>query len=492
MIPMRRAAVYCRISKSDPSQPKVEVQEDDCRRLAQASGYEVTAVYVDDGVSASAFKNRPGWQQLLTDISAGQIDVILAVEEERFTRQPMEKEQLALTCTAVGATWHTVRGGIIDPATAEGEFISGLTGLLARREVRRKAERQKSANAARRAKGEPLAGVRPFGFELNRIDHRESEAQEIRWAIAHILQGGSLYSISNSWNSRNIKTSRGNRWTPTNVKKALLRPRNAGLIDIQGQVTDTKAVWLPVISQLEWERCGAILTSASRSKPHKFQRWLASGIAVCGVCGEAMCSSAGKDRKESFPIYRCTTKAKQLSSNKQRKGSEAAHHPTIKSVLLDGLIRAEIIRCFTYGTLLPDVQVDVAETMRLQARLGEVRQGKADLMELVGSPGITIATVQKRAAELYAEEVQLDALLEEQAKQSASAAMISSTKATLWKSPVSFDSVSAFKIELGIRFDSLPLEQQRTLVRNMLKIQVNSFVRGKHKKSVERVVIEQV
>jgi site-specific DNA recombinase len=485
MIPMRRAAVYCRISKSDPTQPKVEVQEDDCRRLAHASGYEVTAVYVDDGLSASVFKNRPGWQQLLIDISAGQVDVILATEEERFTRQPMEKEQLALTCTAVGAIWHTVRGGIIDPATAEGEFISGLTGLLARREVRRKAERQKSANAARRAKGEPLAGVRPFGFELNRIDHRESEAQEIRWATAHILQGGSLYSVSNSWNSRNIKTSRGNRWTPTNVKKALLRPRNAGLIDIQGQVTDTKAVWLPLVLYADWEQCAAILTSSSRSKPHKFQRWLASGIAVCGVCGEAMCSSAGKDRKESFPIYRCTTKAKQHLSDKQR-------HPTIKSVLLDGLIRAEIVRCFTYGTLLPDIQVDVAETMRLQARLGEVRQGEADLMELVGSPGITIATVQKRAAELYAEEVQLDVLLEEQAKQSASAAMISSTKATLWKSPVSFDSVSAFKIELGIRFDSLPLEQQRTLVRNMLKIQVDSFIRGKHKKSVDRVVIEQV
>jgi len=483
---LRRAAVYCRISKSDPSQPKVEVQEADCRRLAQVAGYEVTAVYVDDGLSASGFKNRPGWQQLLTDISAGKIDVVLAVEEERFTRQPMEKEQLALTCTAVGAIWHTVRGGVIDPATAEGEFISGLTGLLARREVRRKAERQKSANAARRAKGEPLAGVRPFGFELNRIDHRESEAQEIRWAIAHILQGGSLYAVSNSWNSRDIKTTRGNRWTPTNVKKALLRPRNAGLIDIQGQVTDTKAVWLPVIPQLEWEQCAAILTSASRSKPHKFQRWLASGIAVCGVCGEAMCSSAGRDRRESFPIYRCTTKAKQLSPESNQQ------HPTIKSVLLDGLIRAEIIRCFTYGTLLPDVQVDVAETMRLQARLGEVRQGKADLIELVGSPGITVATVQKRAAELYAEEVQLDALLEEQAKQSASAAMISSTKATLWKSPVSFDNVSAFKIELGIRFDSLPLEQQRTLVRNMLKIQVDSFIRGKHKKSVDRVVIELV
>src|SRR5664280_1906847 len=137
-----RAGIYCRISKADPNQPKVEAQEDDCRRLAQANGYDVVAAYADDGISASTFQNRPGWNQLLADITAGKIDVVLATEEERFTRQPNEKQLLALTCSTVGTTWHTVRGGIIDPATAEGAFLSGLTGLLARREVRRKAERQ--------------------------------------------------------------------------------------------------------------------------------------------------------------------------------------------------------------------------------------------------------------------------------------------------------------------------------------------------------------
>ena len=202
----KRAGVYCRISKNDPTVPKVKVQEDDCRRLAAAAGYEVTAVYVDDGISGSTFKNRPGWQQLLSDTAAGRLDVIVAVEEERFTRQPMEKEMLALACTSAGVVWHTVRGGTVDPATAEGEFISGLTGLLARREVRRKAERQRSGNEARRARGEPLTGVRPFGFELNRIDHREDEAAEVRWASEQISS-----RAAPSTQSRSTGTAEGSK-----------------------------------------------------------------------------------------------------------------------------------------------------------------------------------------------------------------------------------------------------------------------------------------
>src|SRR5664280_2680643 len=175
-----RTGIYCRISKADPNQPKVEIQEQDCRRLAELSGYEVTKVYVDDGISASTFTIRPGWNQLLADITANKIDIILATEEERFARQPNEKQLLALTCTAVGATWHTCRGGIIDPSTAIGEFMSALTGSLGRLEARRKAERQIAGNVARRLRGEPLTGVRPFGFELDRLTHRKSEAAEVK------------------------------------------------------------------------------------------------------------------------------------------------------------------------------------------------------------------------------------------------------------------------------------------------------------------------
>ena len=74
-----------------------------CRALASEHGHEVVAVYVDDGISASTFKSRPGWAHLLADLEAGKTDVLVAQSEDRFTRQPMEKETLVLDVGRPGA-----------------------------------------------------------------------------------------------------------------------------------------------------------------------------------------------------------------------------------------------------------------------------------------------------------------------------------------------------------------------------------------------------
>jgi Resolvase, N terminal domain len=44
MMTSRRAAIYCRISQTDPRTHKVENQEQTCRELAAREGYEVVAV----------------------------------------------------------------------------------------------------------------------------------------------------------------------------------------------------------------------------------------------------------------------------------------------------------------------------------------------------------------------------------------------------------------------------------------------------------------
>src|SRR5664280_273783 len=473
-----RAGIYCRISKADPNQPKVEAQEDDCRRLAQANGYEVVAAYADDGISASTFKNRPGWNQLLADITAGKIDVVLATEEERFTRQPNEKRLLALTCTAAGVTWHTVRGGTVDPSTAIGEFMSALTGSLAKLEARRKAERQIAGNVARRLRGEPLTGVRPFGFELDRITHRKSEAAEVKWATSKILAGASLRSIYIDWNQRNVLTSRGNPWTQNSVKKLLLRPRNAGLIDVQGEIQTTKGNWAPLVSIEDWQACVALLTDKNRAKPHRQQKWLCSGLARCGVCDSVMLSgSASGRRQEIYKVYRCSSKLKM---------PDGRRHPSIKTAQLDKLVRNEIVKCFLYGNSVDNADVNVVDATRINARLIEIRLALADLTELVGS--LPINNIKLQASKLNAEEATLIGELESCTKRSASAAMVLSAKQALWSQPrISIADAAQLKVEIGKRFDSLELDQRRALVRSMLEIVIGLCQYGQ--KSVDRVGI---
>jgi len=103
---------------------KTDQQEAQGRALAEAHGIEIVAVYVDDGISASYLQDRPNWGQMLRDIQAGDLDVLLAQSEDRFTRQVGEKEALMLACVGSGVTWLTTNDGQVDPATADGDFFS--------------------------------------------------------------------------------------------------------------------------------------------------------------------------------------------------------------------------------------------------------------------------------------------------------------------------------------------------------------------------------
>ena len=125
-------------------------------------------------------------------------------------------------------TWHTVRGGLINPGNADGKFLSRLWSALASREIDVKSKRQLAANEARRRRGEPMLGGRPFGFELDRVHHREVEADEIKWAYQQLLAGRTIYSIVTNWNRRGITTTMGGPWSYMGVQQVLKRPRNAG------------------------------------------------------------------------------------------------------------------------------------------------------------------------------------------------------------------------------------------------------------------------
>ena len=156
---IRRGGVHLRMSRSKGA-TKIDQQEEMCRRLAAAHDIEVVRVYVDDGISAYVFKDRPGWSQLLSDVK-GEVDVLLAQSEDRFTRQTMEKETLAVACAGAGVTWLTVNDGRVDPATADGAFFSTLRAGLARMESQRKSERQQQSNDAHAATGAPVRGSAP-------------------------------------------------------------------------------------------------------------------------------------------------------------------------------------------------------------------------------------------------------------------------------------------------------------------------------------------
>lgn len=246
---VKRAAIYARISKSDPGVDKIENQVSELEKLAVASGYEVVATFTDDDISAYKGEHiRPGYLSLITGLKDKLYDVVMATEPQRFTRgSQAELAALLFHCRKSGAVVHTRSAGIQNPDSPTTAALMQIMDVVGGMEVATRIERQKARNIADREKGLPTKGLRPFGWEIDRVTVRESEAKIIRDAYSSILERGEgISSIARRWNRSGVTTDAMKRprrsridgvvrpptgkWTPTTVRQILTRHRNAGIL----------------------------------------------------------------------------------------------------------------------------------------------------------------------------------------------------------------------------------------------------------------------
>jgi site-specific DNA recombinase len=304
----RSAAIYCRISKDRAGAGLgVDRQEQDCRELATQLGWTVTAVYADNDISAYSGKSRPGYRALLVDLRAGRVDAVLAWHNDRLHRSAVELEEYIEVCGAVPT--HFVKAGPLDLSTASGRMTARITGAVARHEVEHMIERQKAAKLQAASAGKYRGGRRPFGFESDGVTVVPGEATAVLDASQRVLHGETLGSIAREWNQGGITTSTGAQWTSIALHHVLIRPRNAGIIEYEGEQI-AKATWPAIVPENVWRAVRVLLSDPARRHPRSAdRRWLGSGLFLCGVCNDGTtmrsASTTGGASGPRRAAYRC-------------------------------------------------------------------------------------------------------------------------------------------------------------------------------------------
>lgn len=470
-----RAALYCRISETDDEFDKVENQLSILRPFCTKNNYDLVAEYCDDGVSAWRDDvTRPEWQRLLGDISKGMFDVIVATFENRLTRQLGEKVELLGLCKASGVSWHTVHDGPVDPTSSDAQLLTVIKGWQAQTEISSRSKAQRQRFDAERAAGNPLWGVRPFGFQKDRKTHHPTESAEVRWAYAQVLEGKTLYSIGKDWNARGITTSRGKTWSYATIHQ-LLR-REANVAKWNGQ----RMSWEPLVDEDTFNAVQALLKRPERAVSRvREPRWLLAGIATCGTCGAPLRSAKGSDRKATYPVYRCssTTTTPGPSAPIIGEDGKRKRHGSVKCDELDKRVRSEVAAAFLFAPrdFLPGTADDFSDLQRAHAELASIRKSLEEVAEAVGDPDFPVAVLKKKAATLRQQEAALTDQIDEIASRSAQSAMLLHTTREFLSGPrVSIDDAADRKAELEAQFASLPLHHQRTLVKALLDVQVET------------------
>ena len=157
---------------------------------------------------------------------------------DRLHRSPIELEEYISACNdGREVPTHCVRAGTLDLATPSGRMLARTLGTLARYESEHRGERVAAAALQRAQAGDRSGGPRPFGYEPDGMTVREPEAAAVRAAVESVLAGASLRSVARDLTATGLTTSmKARAWEAHAVRVPLLKPRNAGLRQHQGQV----------------------------------------------------------------------------------------------------------------------------------------------------------------------------------------------------------------------------------------------------------------
>lgn len=290
--------IYCRISlDSKGDELGVSRQESECRELAERNDWAVTEVYVDNDISATTGKVRPGFEAML----AARPSRIVVWNTDRLVRLLTD---LSKVIDLGGTTVHSVRAGTMDLSSASGLMQAQMLTVFAEFEGRQKGERMRAQQRQRAERGGLWWSARPFGYERDGSLCR-SESDLIGQAYADLARGGTYVDIATGWNEAGALTTKGSTWTANATRQVLLSPRNAGLLESHGKIVGPGS-WTAIIEADEWRaivrRAG---DPAMRRKGQGQRKGLLSGIATCGTCGKPAQwrSRSGRSRGTVRKVY---------------------------------------------------------------------------------------------------------------------------------------------------------------------------------------------
>ncbi|MEU8490047.1 recombinase family protein [Pseudonocardia alni] len=313
MTPPPRAAIYARISSDrEGRELGVERQELEALELIERRGWQHARTWRENDVTATGKKPRPQFRDLLATVRRGEVDVIVAWNLHRLTRNARDRLELIEVCRDRGVLIALVRGSDLDPTTPGGRLHLGVLGEVAQHEVDELTDRVLSQKRQAAASGAYRGGRRPFGYERDGITVRTAEARIVVDLTARAAAGESLHALARELNRDGHTTSTGKPWNHRSVRNLVLRARNAGLIEHDRQVVGP-AEWEPIVDAALWRNAVRVLTAEGRGpKWDRVEKYLGSGVYECGRCDDGATLKGRMTRTNSggpgttAPAYECT------------------------------------------------------------------------------------------------------------------------------------------------------------------------------------------
>jgi site-specific DNA recombinase len=208
-----RCAIYTRKSTEhnlDLEFNSLDAQREACEAYIKSQaheGWRLIPDHYDDGAFSGASLDRPALQQLLTEIKAGKVDVIVVYKVDRLTRSLADFAKLVELFDQHLVSFVSVTQSF-NTTSSMGRLTLNVLLSFAQFEREVIGERVRDKIAASKRKGIWVGGSIPLGYAS--VDRKlvvvSEEAETVRLIFRRYLEIGSIRSLAEDLEARGVRT----------------------------------------------------------------------------------------------------------------------------------------------------------------------------------------------------------------------------------------------------------------------------------------------
>ncbi len=353
-VPMRktRCAVYTRKSSEEGLELEfnsLHAQREACEAYIASQkqeGWVLVPDFYDDGGISGGTLERPALQQLLADIQAGLVDVVVVYKIDRLSRSLMDFAKLVDIFDRHNVTFVSVTQSF-NTTNSMGRLTLNILLSFAQFEREVSGERIRDKIAASRKKGLWMGGNVPLGYDVKdkKLVINEDEAKIIRMIFDRFPTVGSATILAKRLAEEDVRTKKGRLIDKGYMYKLLNNETYLGKAVHKG--TAYPGVHEAIITQEQWDKVRTILKRNPQRRAGNSRRQvpaLLKGI-IFGADGRAMTPTHTK--KKNNRLYRYYVASRLLKGENPPGIVRSVPAGEIEAAVIDhvrGLLRApEII-----------------------------------------------------------------------------------------------------------------------------------------------------
>ena len=198
-------ALYCRLSQEDANEGdsnSITNQKDILLRYAKEHRFPNPTFFVDDGYSGTNY-DRPGFQQMLSEIEAGKVAVVLSKDLSRLGRNSsLTGLYINFTFPKYGVRYIAINDHFdtIDPNSTDND-VAGIKNWFNEFFAKDTSRKIRAVNKAKGERGVPLTTNVPFGYLKDPNDRTkwivdEAAAQVVKRIFRLCMEGSGPMQIA--------------------------------------------------------------------------------------------------------------------------------------------------------------------------------------------------------------------------------------------------------------------------------------------------------